>query len=154
MARRSKDKDQYGILAHILVFSICLSIGYFLGIGLTIAMFMFLSEFLGAIGTLLGTILGLAILFTLLFSFTWIGIIRVGIYGLITGVILAVIVNHPLMDLVLGNEAGNTVISIIPCSIVVAIIILIAIYYCITRYKIVRKKDLLVIEDRKGKYKK
>lgn len=152
MAR--KREEQHGLLAHILTFVVCMAIGYFLGLSVMIAIFVFLSEFMGAIGTLLGTILGLALLFIMLFSFTWIGIMRTAIYGLIAGVIMAIIINHPFIKIFSGQEPGNIVISYIPIAIVIAIIILIIIYFILRKYKIVKRKDLMVIESRGGRGKK
>lgn len=136
----------------ILVFMLFLMVGYFFGVTLAIFMFALLSSFLGAISTLLGTFLAISVILVLLVYTNWSGYFKVAFYGLMVGVLISLILANP-MFMIVGESVPQTIILFLfPLSIVLAVIILTIIYAVCKRYKIVKKKDIMLFEDKNGAY--
>ena len=149
-----KNENKPSMLWMVLIFFIFLFIGFIIGLAIGVIMITLFIAVAGAIGIILGSVLALFILFTLLFVGKFFSHLKVGFYGLIIGIIISVVFNHPLLNTFSGNLPMNFVLFIIPLTFIIAIIILAAMSVVVSKYKIVKRKDLVVVEDKAGTYRK
>ena len=139
----------------LLVFCIAMAIGWFIGIILAISFFALLSQFFGAIGTLLGTFLALALLFIMLFSVSWLPLIRVAFYGMITGIIMSVIIRHEILAGILNPATTGNIICLMSIVVVLLFVIFGILYFVLGRYTVMKRKDIIFgFQDQTKKKKK
>ena len=146
--------EKSGLMLNITLFIIGLVIGFIAGIPLAIFLFSVASAFLDAISMLLGTLFALALLLVILFSTSLIASIRIGIFGVITGIIISLILNHPILNSFYSYAPVGEFISFFVPVLVFIIIIILIIWILATRYTIVRRKDIVLGVERKDKKKR
>lgn len=141
--RNARYSNKSEMLSYIVLFFICLAIGYFLGIWLVEVLFTVISQFFLALKLLIGTIFALAILLILVFSGSIWYTIRIALYGLFSGVIISIILGHSLMQS-LGSEYTGGASFWVPVAVIILIVIFMIIYLINRRYFIGRRTEFII----------